>query len=367
MTTNETKLPPKSKSQLIKGSTLAKELEVLIGQTISLKGQTRTIGANLRKKIQSLVTKLGLTVADKESFSFSTRKGLPKLMLIASDSYIVTSGDKYNLQVWNRNPNSQVPLIKFKNGTKISCKDIRCILVKVNTTTEKIETIAVLTPEYIEKHFGKFGTPTIKYQLIINATIRQCIISAPKSMLIGQDTNKMKLLLAEKYTTSKAELSDEPIPGKIFPISVLKNRVASKLIGLRLNAKNTKNRGQELERIVANLLGYNTASPLVGGYPDIKNQALEIKVQESPTIDLGKETPSIPSKPFTGLDITTEDVRYLIALTDPSSKIIKGVVLLSGSDIVEKFSLVGDTSYKCQRTIPMDFFNKHKGKSVYNP
>ncbi len=58
------------------------------------------------------------------------------------------------------------------------------------------------------------------------------------------------------------------------------------LIGEPLDQMATKNRGQALERLVACLLGYkiSDAELLEGKFPDIPNQALEVKVQDSPTV-----------------------------------------------------------------------------------
>ena len=66
-------------------------------------------------------------------------------------------------------------------------------------------------------------------------------------------------------------------------------------------------------------------------------------------------------------DLTTFDVRYLIALTDPLTEIIEGVILSPGKKLGDIFSYVSAASYKCQRTIPMSFFDKYSGKSVFNP
>jgi|SRR5690625_2701298 len=38
-----------------------------------------------------------------------------------------------------------------------------------------------------------------------------------------------------------------------------------------------------------------------------------------------------------------------------------------GSCLGLNFTHVADTSYKCQRGIPMDLFERHKGSSVFNP
>ena len=151
-----------------------------------------------------------------------------------------------------------------------------------------------------------------------------------------------------------------------MPLKAIKSKVVSSLLGRKLVNADTKTRGQELERIVATLLGYQVDDPLVGGYPDIPNQLLEIKVQDSPTVDLGKYSPSNPVVIDANLNMTTEDVRYLIALTDKSGH-IEGLILCPGNKLGDSFTFVNGTSYKCQRSIPMIFFDSFSGKSVFNP
>jgi hypothetical protein len=121
--------------------------------------------------------------------------------------------------------------------------------------------------------------------------------------------------------------------------------------------------------MVATALGYtiNNGEALAGGYPDIRHQALEVKVQDSATVDLGMYSPQFEVE-IPNLDgITTKNVRYLIALTNSSSGVIEGIILCAGQYLSENFSYVADKSYKCQRSIPMNFFDKIIGKVVINP
>src|SRR5487761_723730 len=83
----------------------------------------------------------------------------------------------------------------------------------------------------------------------------------------------------------------------------------------------TKNRGQQLEQIVASGLGYpmTNADVLIGGYQDIRHQALEVKIQDAPTVDLGRYSPQFDEAVEGCPGFSTQSVRYLIALTDPKS------------------------------------------------
>ncbi len=65
--------------------------------------------------------------------------------------------------------------------------------------------------------------------------------------------------------------------------------------------------------------------------------------------------------------LTTADIRYFIALTDAATGIVKGITLCPGFYLGRHFSYVGDTNYKCQRSIPMNFFDAYNGRAVFNP
>ena len=294
-------------------------------------------------------------------------KGIPHLLACMCDSYIVTTGELYNLQVWNRLPDTNNVLIKYNNGKDpIYCKDIRFVFVKINTNNKTISSVIVATPEYIVRRFGAFGVPTIKYQIIISDSKRKEIIQNPTSCYFCNDTLNMSLYTISNFSDPKCKFSDAPVKGNILSLVCIKEKIVDSLIGTKLVLSDTKTKGQFLERIVAGLLGYKADETLVGGYPDIPNQLLEIKVQDSPTVDLGKYSPSNPLIINREMGLTTEDVRYLIALTN-SDGIIEGIILAPGCSLTNKFSLVSSTNYKCQRSIPMSFFNDYNGKSVFNP
>lgn len=153
----------------------------------------------------------------------------------------------------------------------------------------------------------------------------------------------------------------------MLPIEYIDEQITDKLLGEKLDVTlSTKQRGQQLERLVAYQLGYKkTKEMLDGGYPDIRNQMLEVKVQDSPTIDLGKYSPQFEEQ--INSDFTTRTIRYLIALTDSKSGSIDGVVLCPGEELGRNFTYVAEKSFKCQRSIPMSFFDAYKGKVVFNP
>ena len=117
------------------------------------------------------------------------------------------------------------------------------------------------------------------------------------------------------------------------------------------------------------MLGYEVKEKdlLYGAFPDIKNQLLEVKVQDTQTVDLGRFSPEREEIVIESSNLTTFDVRYLIALTNPKTEIIEGLILSPGEKLGELFSYVSAESYKCQRAVPISFFEKYYGVAVFNP
>lgn len=356
-------VPPKNPSYVMSTNDLVTHLKTLIGKSVKITGKPRTDGSTIRKIVTDCLSDYSIceTAAKNEYEIIPPRgKGVPRLLLELVDTYIVTSGTNYNLQIWNRIPNSKSVLIEYKNGKKIRACDIRLVFLKIDTQKSIIESIIILTPAYIEKRFGSFGKPTIKHQIIISEKKRKEIKG---TILLGNDTDRMKNICRKTYKQPTEKMTEFPQETKPFEIKLLSKLVAEKILGTKLQSSDTKNRGQILEKRVMILLGYK--GNLVGEYPDIPNQLLEVKVQDSPTIDLGKYSPEFEETVFS--NITTKDIRYLIALTNSQTNIIESVILVSGSNLCNIFSFVSDTSFKCQRSIPMSFFENYKKECFFNP
>lgn len=361
-------LAPSSKSAILTSERLISALSPLVGSKFELTYKPRTDGSNIRKLISSKIESL-TTNADKTSYVVLPfkGKGVPRILSELIDTYVITSGDSYNLQVWNRNPNGKSPLVRYNSGEVITPQDIRFVMVKINVEKNVIDSILILTPDYIERKFGKFGKPTIKNQLLISNKERTVITGSTDKILFYPDTEKVGNITKEEDNLDGELSTNEPSSKTLLSLEVIKSQVADKLIGTSLASSDTKTRGQLLERKVIELLGYKSESKLVGGYPDVPNQLLEVKVQDTQTVDLGKFSPQFEEIVNTKYNLTTFDVRYLIALTNPSTNIIEGIVLSSGESLGAKFTYVSNTSYKCQRSIPMSFFDMYKGQCKFNP
>ena len=365
------KRPPSRKSALKNPRELAKTLETLIGQDFTLTGKARTDGSNLRKLVTAtlegtLLTKPAAT-GDYQVIP-PGGKGVPKILLEYIDTYIVTSGTSYNLQVWNRNPAEESVQIEYNDGDTLLASEVRFVLVKIDTENNKISSIAVLSSDYIENEFGRFGKPTVKQQLIISDSARQRVLQKPNGMLfypdilhVGKPGNARNL--------SGISIHSAPTENYLLPLENIKEKIESHLIGRRINPSATKKRGQMLEKMTVDLLGYqsNDTELLAGGYPDLRNQALEVKVQDSPTVDLGMYSPEFEEDIAACPGFNTKSIRYFVALTNPQTSEIEGAIVCPGVYLGRHFTYVGDKNYKCQRSIPMRFFDNLSGRSVFNP
>jgi len=364
--------PPESVKMLTSPEILIKNLFVLLGKQFKLTGKTRTDGSGLRNLIAHTLEDHPLPDLAKEGqyeIVPPKAKGVPKIRREFIDTYLITSGKSYNLQVWNRIPASHSLLIKYESGESLKCSDVRFVFVKVIVSSNIISSIVILTPEYIEKKFGKFGKPTIKHQLLISSKARKAICESRSKILTYPDTPKISYHLRDEYSPPANPMVEEPGLKDLFSIHLLEKFVAKKLIGQKLDSAATKTRGQSLEKKVLDLLGYVVEEKdlLDGAYPDIRNQLLEVKVQDTQTVDLGRYSPEKEEIIIENMNFTTFDVRYLIALTNPKTEIIEGIILSPGEKLGELFSYVSNESYKCQRSISMSFFEKYNGKAVFNP
>lgn len=292
-------------------------------------------------------------------------KGVPRMRREFIETYLITTGTSYNLQVWNRNPAADSVQIEYEAGPPLLANDVRFIFVRVDTIEHRIRCVVVLTPDYIEARFGRFGKPTIKQQMIITARHRAGILARKPPILFYPDSSDVRLLLRATKTKGD-QIRDSPASGTLLSIEEIRDVVAHPILGTRLSSAATKNRGQALELVVAGRLGY-TGENLLGGYPDIANQGLEVKVQDAPTVDLGKYSPQFDEAVPLCPGFTTRSIRYLIALTNATTGVVEGVVLAPGGRLGDHFAFVSDSNFKSQRSIPMAFFEAFDGLSVSNP
>ncbi|MGL6058831.1 MAG: nuclease [Culicoidibacterales bacterium] len=358
------KIPPVNPDELSSPEKIAEQLQVLIGRVFQLSGKPRTDGSNFRKLITSTLMAANppQEAKDDEYLILPPKgKGVPSFLRQYIDTYIVTTGETYNLQVWNRDPNSDFIQIEYQNGSRnLMAKDVTFVFGKINPITHKIDSIVVTKPDTIVSEFGPFGVPTSKQQLIISNTTRTKIINSHNKYIFYPDDPTISNLLNPRQDTSNLDLKSKHVL-ELLPLDVILGKIQG-IIGEKLTLVDNKQKGQELERLIAHYLGYKIPDNMDGGYPDLANQMLEVKVQDSPTVDLGRYTPQTLETIVTPFN--TKNIRYLIALTNKETNTIEGFYLGPGSKLGQHFSYVADKSVKYQRSIKMNFFTNHTGKSV---
>ncbi|WP_406533635.1 hypothetical protein [Methanobrevibacter sp.] len=161
--------------------------------------------------------------------------------------------------------------------------------------------------------------------------------------------------------------NDFPNPDSLLPISVLYDRLIT-LEGREFNyisATQERNRGAVIHGAVCAALGYSIYED-DGRYPDLRNQLLEIKLQTSPTIDLGLHSPDDGCCIFScyGKSYFSEDVRYAIfdglVSKDRGTVTIDKVYITNGLHFTNDFPLFQGKKQnaKIQLPLPSDFFKK---------
>lgn len=149
------KIPPKSVKMLTQSETLVQYFSELVGQPFMLTGKTRTDGSNIRKIIASTLEKHSLPeLAEQREFEIvpPKAKGVPKIAREFIDTYIVTSGTSYNLQVWNRIPATETLLIKYESSESLKCNDVRFVFVRIDTEKILLLRLLFLHPNTLNKN-----------------------------------------------------------------------------------------------------------------------------------------------------------------------------------------------------------------------
>jgi hypothetical protein len=209
-------IPPASRGDLSPGDEIARQLAPLIGQPFQLSGKTRTDGSNLRATVARVLEESAALPTPAADGAWRVvppkRKGVPRLLREFVDTFIVTSGSSYNLQVWNRNPSQPTPQIEYADSSLLRANEVRLVLVRVDVTRHKIRCIVVATPEYIVEHFGKFGKETVKEQLIILPRARQQILSMKPPILFYPDEAALSRKFSSRIVPQESRIHDSPPP-----------------------------------------------------------------------------------------------------------------------------------------------------------
>jgi hypothetical protein len=256
------------------------------------------------------------------------------------DTYVQKSN---NLQIWNEEiePSRRYAIIKIND------KDV-------------VTKIRVISGQELSL-LDKTGTLTKKYQARLTNITHDAELVTPK------DTKNVTSLGVENNKTVDPKYKPTDFPTKENLLSI--DNVFNKLKGLigksfdDLGYDQERNRGAGLHNLVCRTIGYEAYLDN-GRFPDILNQLLEIKLQTSPTIDLGLVNPDsqeildIPQ--IENVKVRHCDVRYAVFYAETNGKMVKinNLFLTTGEGFFRRFpQFQGKViNAKIQIPLPSDFF-----------
>lgn len=269
----------------------------------------------------------------------SFKKTQPRFPGQMFDTFVQKSN---NLQIWNEELAStrRYVILRVDNDDTIS---------KVKVVTGDVLSLLDTT-----------GTLTQKYQA-------RCIPGTePTDLVSHSDTEVL-----ERFVSASANLGRDKSPimhpavGEILPISEIFERLSG-LVGQQfkdVGHDQERNRGAALHRLVCKVLGYEDYRD-AGQFPDIRHQLVEVKLQTSPTIDLGLVCPNstepLDVPQIESTQIRHCDVRYAIfyGMTDGLDVKITNFMLANGEDFFSRFpQFQGKVlNKKLQIRLPSSFF-----------
>jgi len=296
--------------------------------------------AGLALRTRSKVVKEAVCQALGYPIPASFQKTQPRFPGQQLDIYTQKS---FNLQIWNEElaperryaiiqvtANDDIGLVKVVNGQQLALLD----------TT---------------------GTITTKYQARLELS------GASHELVSPVDTTDVAVHTRHGITFDPfVSPVQSPSSGMLIPIREVYERL-SPLVGATFadpGRVQERNRGAALHRAVCQSLGYSRYED-TGQFPDVLHQLLEVKLQTSPTIDLGLVQPNSEAR----LDLSQIganfhprhcDTRYavFVAQTDGMTVTVTSLIVCTGADFFSRFRRFEGRvqNGKIQIPLPSDFF-----------
>ncbi len=254
-------------------------------------------------------------------------------------NFDVYTQKSFNVQIWNES----VDLSR------------RYVFISVDDN-DVITAVKVITGDELIK-YDRTGTLTQKYQ----ARMKEY----SENICSQDDTLSVSNWIIDDDTTLESVHPNQfPLRKQLLRISEIYRRLLP-IVGRSisyLDAVQERNRGAELHAMICEHLGYSFFDD-DGTYPDIANQLLEIKLQTSPTIDLGLHSPE-DGKAIVQIEGTTfcsYDIRYAIfnGVVNGNLVELRNLYLVTGEDFTNYFPLFQGkgTNKKIQIPLPHNFFD----------
>ncbi len=292
----------------------------------------------LRTRSKTVKSKICTVLGYKIPKSFS--KTHPRFPGQNFDTYTQKS---LNVQIWNE----EIELSRRYVFIRINDEDI-VVKVKVITGAELVK-------------LDTTGTLTKKYQATMKSQNESKLFSSSDSENI---VNWLSTNVAEQESLSWINPNSLPKQSQFLTIKDIYQKLLP-IIGNTIDyidATQERNRGAIIHKMICKKLGYSSYEDN-GNYPDLTNQLLEIKLQTSPTIDLGLHSPEDNSVVVETPDcfLRSEDIRYAIFDGEViKDKIfLKALYIVNGCDFTKNFPLFKGKiqNAKLQLLLPTDFFN----------
>jgi len=299
----------------------------LIGMSLS--------GLPLRTRSKFVKAVICKTLGFPVPISFQKTK--PTFPALNMDIYTQKS---MNLQIWNEEiePTRRYAIIQVNNK-------------------DKIQKVKVITGKQLVL-FDKTGTLTTKYQAMMPNLQNGQLFSENDTLSVQE------WCCHETINLSTVNPTSPPIKGQLLPIRSI-YELLKELEGAAipyLDSLQERNRGAFLHQLICEKLGFSIYADK-GTYPDILNQFIEIKLQTSPTIDLGLHSPddneiiySYNKKKF-----FSKDIRYVImyGVKKNDNIYIKNLFMSTGEVFSQYFHMFGGKiqNAKIQIPLPQNFFD----------
>ena len=248
-----------------------------------------------------------------------------------------------NLQVWNAevNPTRRYAVLGLDASNRV-------MAVRV------VEGAELAT-------FDRTGTLTSKYQAKRRGDgLGSKLVSAEDTPPFITELSPVDDLSAEVLRAMAPV--EMPKQGSVLSVAALHEKLL-RLTGCQLpDSPSERRRGEQLHRLACQVLGLGSYAD-TGRFPDIVCQALEVKLQVAPTIDLGLITPD-SEEPAVTLSPRLRhcDTRYLVAyaVREDAALRIQHIVTTTGADFFEEFRRFGGLvqNRKLQLRLPRDFFRE---------
>lgn len=295
---------------------------------------------NLALRTRSKTVKISVCTALGYPIPKSFKKTQPRFVGQRFDTYTQKSN---NLQVWNED----LDLSRRYVLIRINKEDL-IIKVKVVSGSElaPLDTTGKLT----QKYQASLKNIEDKYELVSEVDTERIIQLCDKK---------------DKVVLTGISPVDDPIQGQLHSIKNIYNRLKT-IVDLEFpdpGSDQERNRGAALHKLISTTLGFSSYKDN-GQFPDIRNQLLEVKLQTSPTVDLGLVSPDseipLDMEKINNVNIRYCDVRYAIFYGKIEEGLVKltHLIVTTGRDFfgrLPKFEGKG-LNKKIQIPLPKNYF-----------